>query len=142
MVRSCSERNDYAPLIEARDASLVQPFRKLVVWQKGHALALELYQVSKTFPKDQLYGLRSQIRRAASSICANLAEGCCRQTRRHFARFVYIALGSARELEYHLLMAADLGLLRHDQHVAFERSVTEIKRMLVGLVRRLMTENR
>ena len=121
---------------------VVQPFRKLVVWQKAHELALNFYKTTRTFPTDERYGLTSQIRRSAASICANIAEGCCRQTRRDFARFAYIALGSASELEYHLLMAADLGILNEECYLPFERSVTQVKRMLTGLIRRLMTDNR
>lgn len=119
----------------------MQPFRKLVVWQKAHELALILYKITSSFPTDERYGLTAQIRRSAA-ICANLAEGCGRQTRREFARFAYIALGSASELEYHLLMAADLGILNSDNSQPLERSVTQVKRMLAGLIRRLMTDNR
>ena len=120
----------------------VQPFRKLIVWQNAHALALNLYKTTRTFPSDERYGLTSQIRRSAASICANIAEGCGRQTRRDFARFAYIALGSASELEYHLLMAADLGILNEECYLPLERSVTQVKRMLSGLIRKLMTDNR
>lgn len=120
----------------------MQPFRKLVVWQIAHELALKLYKITRVFPADERYGLTSQFRRSAASICANLAEGCGRQTRRDFARFAYIALGSASELEYHLLMAADLGILTADSYLPLERSVTQVKRMLTGLIRRLMTDNR
>ncbi len=120
----------------------MQPFRKLVVWQNAHGLALNLYKITTTFPPDERYGLTSQIRRSAASICANIAEGCGRQTRRDFARFVYIALGSASELEYHLLMASDLGLLDKECYLTLERSVTQVKRMLTGLIRRLITDNR
>jgi|SRR5882724_10626500 len=120
----------------------MQPFRKLVVWQKAHDLALKLYKVTRGFPTDERFGLTSQIRRSAASVCANLAEGCGRQTPRDFARFAYIALGSASELEYHLLMAADLGILDQDSYGPLERSVTDVKRMLAGLIRRLTTDNR
>ncbi len=119
----------------------VQPFRKLNVWQKAHELALQLYKITRTFSTDERYGLTSQIRRSAASICANLAEGCGRQTRRDFARFAYIALGSASELEYHLLMAADLCILSQNSYRPLEQSVTDVKRMLAGLIRRLMTDN-
>src|SRR5688572_17224832 len=94
----------------------MQPFRKLLVWQTARQLALQLYKTTKTFPAEERYGLTSQIRRSAASVCANLAEGCGRQTRRDFARFAYIALGSASELEYHLLMAADLEILSRDMY--------------------------
>jgi len=119
----------------------MQPFRKLVVWQKAHELTLHLYKVTKSFPTDEKYGLTAQIRRAAASICANLAEGCGRQTRREFARFAYISLGSASELEYHLLLAADLGFVAADTYSHVAKSVIQVKRMLSGLIRKLMTDN-
>src|SRR6267378_7562468 len=115
----------------------MQPFRKLVVWQNAHRLALNLYRITKTFPTDERYGLTSQIRRSAASICANIAEGCGRQTRREFARFAYISLGSASELEYHLLLAADLGFLAADTYSHVAKSVIQVKRMLGGLIRKL-----
>ena len=120
----------------------MRPFRKLVVWQKAHRLTLDLYQVSRTFPHEEQYGLTSQIRRCAASICANLAEGCGRGTARDFARFVQIALGSASELEYHLLLAADLGYIDTDVHPRLETEVIDVKRMLTGLARRLVSDGR
>jgi four helix bundle protein len=87
-------------------------YRDLQVWKKSHNVALDLYRVSQSFPREELYGMTSQIRRAAISIGANLAEGCGRQTSAELARFVKIAMGSASELDYHLLVCRDLGLLR------------------------------
>jgi four helix bundle protein len=120
----------------------MQPFRKLLVWQKAHELTLSLYRETASFPSEERYGLTSQIRRSAASICANLAEGCGRQTRRDFARFAYIAVGSASELEYHLLLATDLGILSNERYSPMEKSVVEVKRMLAGLIRRLITDDR
>jgi four helix bundle protein len=90
----------------------VQSFRNLKVWQKAHFMTLDVYRSTKAFPKEELYGLTSQMRRAASSIGANIAEGCCKNGDRDFARFLQIAVGSAGELEYHALLAHDLGLLK------------------------------
>src|SRR5882762_7278805 len=92
----------------------MRPFRELVVWRKAHRLTLELYKITRTFPREEQYGLTSQMRRAAASICANIAEGCGRGTARDFARFIQMALGSASELEYHLVLAADLGFISAD----------------------------
>ena len=78
-------------------------YRKLVVWEKAHKLVLEVYRVTMTFPKEELFGLTSQIRRASASIPANIAEGSGRGSDAEMARFLHIALGSASELEYHLL---------------------------------------
>lgn len=120
----------------------MQPFRKLVVWQKAHELTLIMYKVTRSFPTDEKYGLTAQIRRAAASVCANLAEGCGRQTRREFARFAYISLGSASELEYHVLLAADLGFVAPNTYSHIANAVVQVKRMLGGLIRRLTTDNR
>jgi four helix bundle protein len=116
----------------------MRPFRELIVWQKAHRLTVELYKVTSAFPREEQYGLTSQIRRGASSIGANIAEGCGRGSARDFARFVQIALGSAGELEYHLFLAADLGFLQGEVYAQLERAVIDIKRMLTGLSRRLI----
>ena len=118
----------------------MQDFRKLLVWGKAHQLTLSLYQVTTTFPATERYGLTSQIRRASASICANLAEGRMRGTARDFARFTRIALGSASELEYHLLLASDLQFLTGDIYLGLHSSVVEIKKMLTSLGRRLMAD--
>jgi len=115
-------------------------FRRLQVWQKAHCLTIAVYRASRGFPNDERYGLTSQIRRSAASICANLAEGCGRSGKRDFGRFVQVALGSASELEYHLLLASNLGLLERDAYDGLDQSVTEVKRMLTGLLRRLMAD--
>lgn len=83
--------------------AVVRDFRKLKVWEKGHALTLSIYTVSQNFPREELYGLTSQMRRAASSIPTNIAEGCGRNSDAELARFMQISMGSASELEYQLL---------------------------------------
>jgi len=90
-------------------------FKDLKVWQRSHQLTLEIYVATKTFPREEQFGLTAQLRRAAASVSANLAEGCERQTDREMSRFVQIAMGSASELEYHLLLATDLVLLSRDR---------------------------
>ena len=90
-----------------------------------------------SFPKEELYGLTSQIRRAASSIPANIAEGSGRNTQVELARFIHIAGGSASELEYHLLLANDLHFLAPDEFAAMESKILEIQRMLAALAQRL-----
>ena len=119
----------------------MQDFRNLEVWQRAHRLTLALYRVTKTFPKDELYGLTSQIRRAACSVCANMAEGCGRRGDKEFGRFLYITLGSASELEYHLLLSADLGYLDRRAYVRLNREVVEVKRMISGLLMRLRADS-
>jgi four helix bundle protein len=108
-------------------------FKDLVVWEKAHALTLELYQATRTFPKEELYGITSQIRRAAALIGANLAEGCGRRTDGEFGRFLLIAMGSASELTYHLLLARDLKLLNETDYVCMDGQLTEVRRMLTSL---------
>src|SRR5687767_310905 len=92
-------------------------FNKLEVWRLSHALVCEVYKCTGGFPKTEAYGLTSQIRRSAASIPANIAEGCGRNGDTEFARFVRISLGSAAELEYHLLLAKDIGLLDESTHL-------------------------
>jgi four helix bundle protein len=87
-------------------------FRELKVWGKSHQLTLAVYKATTTFPREEEYGLTSQLRRACASVPANIAEGCGRGSEADFARFLQIAMGSASELEYHLLLARDLNLLR------------------------------
>ncbi len=91
-------------------------FRDLRVWQEAHRLTLEVYAATKSFPRDELFGLTSQIRRAAVSIEANLAEGCGRGSDGELQRFAHIAMGSASELECHLVIALDLGLLKREAY--------------------------
>jgi four helix bundle protein len=115
----------------------MQDFRNLAVWRRAHALALAVYRETKSFPRSELYGLTSQLRRGATSIPSNIAEGCGRRTDADFARFVVNALGSASEVEYHLLLAHDLALLSPQTHTALTHACVEIKRMLAALLRKL-----
>ena len=109
-------------------------YRDLQTWKKAHSLTLDLYRLSCQLPKDEIYGLSSQLRRAAASIGANLAEGCGRRTNSEFARFVRIALGSASELDYHLLLAKDLGMLKDADYERSSRALTEVRKMLTSLL--------
>src|SRR5262245_1435785 len=89
----------------------MRDFREFKVWHKAHGLTLEIYRNTATFPREELYGLTSQLRRASSSIPANIAEGCGRWGNSEFGRFLQIGMGSASELEYHILLARDLTYL-------------------------------
>ena len=115
----------------------MEDFKNLKVWAKPHELTLVVYQITRKFPKDEIYGLTSQIRRASASIGANIAEGCGRRSDPELKRFVQIARGSASELEYHLLLARDLHLLTIDEFKDLEAKVHEIQRMLASFVHRL-----
>ena len=118
--------------------SAVSDFTRLRVWEKAHNLALDVYQISGELPKSESYGLQTQMRRAAVSIPTNLAEGSGRSTNRDFARFVSNAIGSASELDYHLLLALDLGYIDQDSAELAKTKVAEIRRMLSALRRNLL----
>ncbi len=116
-------------------------FRKLEVWKKAHELTLEVYRLTSDFPATERFGLSSQLQPASASIGANLAEGCGRQTDADFRRFVQMAAGSACEVEYHLLLSKDLGLISEDVQSKLDATINEVKRMLVGLTRYLDSES-
>ncbi len=115
----------------------VKDFHELKVWQKAHQLTLAVYQITATFPREELYGLTSQLRRCSASIPSNLAEGCGRNGDAEFARFCSIAMGSASELEYHLLLAKDLKFIKPKDHAELSQRATELKRMLTALLQKL-----
>jgi four helix bundle protein len=120
---------------------IVRPFSDLRVWQKAHELTLDVYAVTRLFPNEERYGLTSQLRRAASSIPANIAEGCGRRGPRDFSRFLQIAAGSACELEYHLLLARDLSLLDAQTYQSLHDDVNGIKRMLNSYSQKLIANS-
>lgn len=115
----------------------MKDFRNLAVWEKAHRLTLSVYAATRKFPSDEKFGLVSQMRRAASSIPANLAEGCGRQGDADFARFVQIAIGSSSELEYFLELARDLGYLDREQYAALSGQTVEVRQMLIAFSKRL-----
>ena len=119
----------------------MRDFRKVKVWENAHALALSVYRVTRSFPKEELYGLTSQLRRSCSSIPANIAEGCGRSGQAELGRFLHIAMGSASELDYHLLLARDLTLLDGSDHQRLALQVVQVKQMLTGLLKRLKAES-
>ena len=107
-------------------------FEDLEVWQKAHALTVTLYRLTEALPRSEMFGLTSQIRRAAGSIGANLAEGCGRWGEVELARFVQIAMGSASELQNHLRLAKDLGLLSPRDYSTTLRDLTSVRQMLTA----------
>src|SRR5207248_3764014 len=110
------------------------------VEEKAHQLTLAVYRITAAFPREELYGLTSQLRRAGSSIAANLAEGCGRNGDMEFARFCSMAMGSASELEYHLLLAKDLKLIKSADYQELDQRATELKRMLTALMQKLKAD--
>jgi four helix bundle protein len=116
----------------------MHPFRRLSVWEKSHALALLLYPATEGTMSRRYPSLAAQLRRAVSSIAANLAEGSGHPSQAQFNRYITMALGSAREAEYHLLLAKDLGVLDVKTYAGFEARLGEISGMLIGLRKRVM----
>lgn len=110
------------------------------MWQKAHELTLLVYRSTAEFPREEVYGLTAQIRRACASIPANLAEGCGRNGNPELARFCSIAMGSASELEYHLLLAKDLKLLPPKEHALLDQRTTDVKGMWSSLSRKIRAD--
>ena len=115
----------------------MRDFKKLEVWRRGHQLTLNVYEVTRAFPREEMYGLTSQMRRAGAAISANVAEGCGRGSNADLARFLQIAFGSASELENHLLLARDLSFLQPVDHESLTGEVVEIQRMLASFIKSL-----
>jgi four helix bundle protein len=115
----------------------MRDFRRLQVWQRAHELALAVYRASGTFPRTEVYGLTSQVRRAATSVATNIAEGCGRESTAEFARFLEIGMGSAKELEYQLLLARDLGYIAQDEYSHLNDEATQVQRMLHSYIGQL-----
>lgn len=115
----------------------MQDFRNLKVWEKAHALTLDIYRLTRSFPSDERFGLTAQLRRSCASIAANLAEGCARTGDNDFARFVCIAAGSASETDYHLLLARDLEYLEESVYRSLFEQISEVKKMLNSFERTL-----
>jgi four helix bundle protein len=127
--------------VEIQRGGGVKDFRDLKVWQKAHQLTLAVYRITASFPREELYGLTSQLRRSSSSISANLAEGCGRNGDAELARFCSIAMGSASELDYRLLLARDLKLVNPKDYSELAQRTKEVKRMLGGLLGKLNAES-
>jgi four helix bundle protein len=118
----------------------MRDFRELKVWEKAHRLTLAVYTATSAFPRSEMYGMTSQIRRSCASIPANIAEGCGRNGDAELGRFLQIAMGSASELEYHLLLARDLNLLKSTEYEHVAGEVTEVKRMLTSFIQKLKAD--
>ena len=113
----------------------MKDFRSLKVWELSHKLTLDIYKTTAKYPKEELFALISQMRRSSSSIPTNIAEGCGRRTDKDFASFLQIALGSACEIEYQILLSADLEYISREQEKDLNMKIVVIKRMLSGLIK-------
>lgn len=119
----------------------MKDFRHLDVWNKAHQTVLEVYKGTCSFPKEEMFGLTSQIRRAAVSIPSNMAEGCGRGSDAELARFSQIAMGSSSELEYQILLAKDLEYLNDESYDNLSNKTVEAKKMLTSLIKKLNAES-
>lgn len=115
----------------------IKSFRELEIWKKGIELVKEIYKMTAGFPKSELYGLTSQMRRCAVSIPSNVAEGFRRRHPKEFKRFLTIALGSSAELETQLVIAKELGYLEGEKESYFIEIIDHIDRMIVNLWKKL-----
>ena len=115
----------------------MKDFRDLNVWEKSHKLTLEIYVATAGFPRSELYGLTSQIRRCSASIGANIAEGCGKRGNNEFQRYLQIASGPASELDYHLLLSRDLNFLPDARYRELVKNLTEVRKMLTSLLQKV-----
>ena len=115
----------------------MQDFHSLQIWQKGHELTLKVYEISKSFPKDEMFSLTSQVRRAAYSIPTNIAEGSGRKTKADFSHFLQMAIGSASELEYEILLAKDLHYIKEVQYNELKVEIVELRKMIINFQKRI-----
>ena len=139
--------NQYVGITDNRllspGTSKMKSIEELEVFKKVHILTLKLYKITASFPQEEKFGLISQIRRASSSVGANLIEGSHRINKKEFRQFVGIARGSIGELKYHLLLAKDLGYIKEDLYRQIKEEINIISKMLYGLIQSLThTDNR
>lgn len=118
----------------------IESYRDLGIWQKGMSIAEKCWTLTRLFPKEELFGLTSQIRRAASSVPANIAEGYGRGTTKEYLRFLRIAQGSLKELETHLLLASRVGICSSEQSKELLQIADELGRMLTALTKKLVAK--
>ena len=120
----------------------IESVEDLEVFKRSHQLTLKIYKISENFPRDEIYGLISQMKRAAASICANLLEGSYRLNRAEYRQFVGIARGSSGELKYHVMLAKDLGYISADDYASLKIELDEITKMLPGLAASLSSHKK
>jgi len=112
-------------------------YRKLIVWQKAYSLGISIYRNTQNFPREEIYGITSQMRRAATSIAANIAEGNTRESSKEYRQFLSIARGSASELETWLMFSKDLNYLEEVQYQDLAQQLDVVKGLLYGLMKSL-----
>lgn len=119
----------------------MRDFQQLTIWQRSHVITIKIYTVTRSFPKEELFGLVSQMRRSASSVPTNIAEGCGRETVPEFKRFLTIAAGSASELHYQIIICKDLSCINHDLYTELSEEITQIKKMIYAYSNKLKLDN-
>lgn len=115
----------------------MKDYKKLLVWQKAHENVLDVYRITKAFPKEEQFGLTSQLRRSIVSVANNIVEGCGKHTEKDFANFLQIALGSCQESEYLLMLSSQLDYLRKTDYERISQQVGEAKAMLISLIKKV-----
>jgi len=115
----------------------MQNYKDLKVWRKGHELTLKIYKTTRSFPEEELYALISQMRRSSCSIPTNIAEGCGRSGKKDLCRFLEIAIGSANELEYQILLAKDLKYLGIKRFQDLTQDTISIRKMLYSFIKKV-----
>ena len=114
---------------------MLKNFKELKVWKKSYKLCLEVYRITAGFPKEERYGIVSQIRRSVVSVPSNIAEGYGRRTTADYVRMLYISYGSICELETQVLLAGDLNFIKQDELGALKEGIAEVERMLKALIK-------
>lgn len=113
----------------------MKDYRQLKVWAKAHILTKDLYNITSKFPREELFGMTSQLRRAGVSIPTNIVEGCGRGSDRDFRRFLQIAFGSANEVEYLVFLSYELNYMQKNQYTELNNKIIEVKKMLAGMIK-------
>ncbi len=116
----------------------MRDYKKFTVWEKSYGFGIKVYTITKSFPKEEIYGLTSQMRRSAISIPSNIAEGSRRSTEKDFKSFLHIAYGSGAELETHIMFAKDLGYISSETSNTLLVELSEIMRMLNAFIQKLI----
>ncbi len=119
----------------------MKDFRTLKVWERAHKLTISIYLITKNFPKNEMYGLTSQIRRACSSIPTNIAEGCGKDSQLELTRFLLIEMSSSSELDYLLMLAHELTYIDDQEYMETAKELNEVRRMLNAFIKKIKNDN-
>jgi four helix bundle protein len=119
----------------------MKDFKKLIVWQKAHELVLLVYRLTKKFPKEERFNLIDQMRRAATSIATNIAEGCGKYSQRDFVSYLQVSQGSSQEIEYLAILSKDLEYITSVEYEDLNHGINEVKAMLISLIQKVRRDN-